>query len=282
MHQQLASGIYTGLLHHARWKPKQHQFQYAVFMAYIDLDEIPALCSRSLFWSHTKIAPFWIRRKDYFGDPNESLKQAVYQKVQQELGFQPNGPVRLLTNPRCFGLRMNPISVFYVFDSSGSQLLAVLAEVTNTPWDKRHVYAIDYRNNPSTKPREFNKALHVSPFMPMQQKYRWQTNLPTQNIRIRLQNFAISETPQLEELGAERKTFEALLLLNRQECTTPVLTSLLWRFPWMTAKVFAAIYWQAIKLLFKRATFYTYTAPVNDKHIRLANVSDKKLKRTGL
>jgi hypothetical protein len=275
MDQQLTSGIYTGLLHHARWQPKQHQFQYAVFMAYIDLDEIPALCSRSILWSHQTIAPFWIRRKDYFGDPNESLKQSVYQKVQQELGFQPNGPVRMLTNPRCFGLRMNPISVFYVFDANGTQLQAVLAEVTNTPWDKRHVYAIDYRSDVIAKSREFGKALHVSPFMPMQQKYRWQTNLPAQNIRIRLQNLAVSETPQREELGAERKTFEALLLLDREECTTPVLTSLLWRFPWMTAKVLAAIYWQAIKLLFKHAKFYAYPPSV-DASINSMNDVDKK------
>ena len=258
--RQLASGIYTGLLQHARWKPAVHQFSYSVFMAYLDLDEIPELCSRSAFWSCAGFAPFWVRRKDYFGDHAVSLKQTVIDKVEQELGFLPKGPIRMLTNPRCFGLRMNPITLFYVFDAEGEQLDAVLAEVTNTPWDKRHVYTLDYRQQSINQALDFSKVLHVSPFMQMQQKYRLKSNLPSEDIRIRLQNFAISSAAQMEEMGSERKTFEASLQLKRQECTGAVLNGLLWRFPWMTAKVFCGIYWQALKLWLKGAKFYSSPA----------------------
>ncbi|MBB3169323.1 DUF1365 family protein [Simiduia aestuariiviva] len=256
----LASGIYTGELWHARWAPKVHQFHYRVFMAYLDLDELEALCKRSPFWSCRGPAPFWIRRADYFGDVQLSLKEAVLQKVQQTLGYCPAGPVRMLTNPRCFGLRMNPITVFYVFSGDGQQLDAVLAEVTNTPWDKRHVYVLDYRQQRPDESVTFSKDLHVSPFMPMQQQYRWRTHLPGASVRIVLQNFAAG-APQFEERGGNRKVFEALLRLDREPAESSVLNGLVWRFPWMTAKVLVGIYWQAMKLWLKGARFYSSPPP---------------------
>lgn len=258
----LASGIYTGQLMHARWAPKAHRFSYQVFMAYLDLDELGALCSRSWFWSCTGPALFWIRRQDYFGSPAVSLKQAVLDKVEAELGFRPEGPVRMLTNPRCFGLRMNPITVFYVFDACGEQLLAVLAEVTNTPWDKRHVYVLDYRRGAADQWVSFGKQLHVSPFMPLQQYYRWRTHLPGQDVRIVLQNHAVGDT-QPEELPRTRKVFEANLVLQREPASRSVLNRLVLRFPWMTLKVMAAIYWQALRLWLKGAIFYNYQVPEN-------------------
>lgn len=252
----LASGIYTGKLMHARFAPRFHRFQYGVFMAYLDLDEIDQVCARSWAWSSRWPAPFWIRRKDYFGDPARSLKQCVYDQIEAECGVRPNGPVRLLTNPRCFGVRMNPISVYYVFNEDASRLAFVLAEVTNTPWDKRALYVLDYRQRTADARVDFAKTMHVSPFMPMQQQYRWWTNLPGDAIRIHLQNLAIGNENLREETGAERKCFEALLNLQREESTRSALTSLVWRFPWMTMKVILGIYWQAFKLWRKGAHFY--------------------------
>jgi uncharacterized protein len=228
-------------------------------MAYLDLDEMAAVCDRSRFWSCEGPAPFWIRREDYFGDPELPLKMVVINKVKETLGFLPTGPVHMLTNPRCFGLRMNPITVYYVFDPSGQALQAVLAEVTNTPWDRRHVYVLDYRDQAINASITFAKSLHVSPFMPMQQHYRWRCNLPAESLRILLQSYALG-APQLEEVGS-RKCFEALLDLRREACSARVLNRLLWRFPWMTAKVLGGIYWQAIKLWCKGARFYRYVAP---------------------
>lgn len=255
--QALASGIYSGRLMHARWAPKAHRFSYQVFMAYLDLDELDLLCGRSCFWSCTWPALFWIRRKDYFGSPAVSLKQAVLDKVESALGFRPAGPVRMLTNPRCFGVRMNPITVFYVFDASGVALQAVLAEVTNTPWDKRHVYVLDYRRSAADQWVSFGKELHVSPFMRLQQFYRWRTHLPGNDVRIVLQNHAQGDL-QPEELPSTRKVFEASLVLQREPASRSVLNGLALRFPWMTLKVVLAIYWQALRLWIKGAHFYRY------------------------
>lgn len=256
--EKLASGLYQGQLHHARFAPRHHQFSYRVFMLYLDLDEIDSLCARSWAWSCRYFAPFWIRRADYLGDPALPLKEAVYREVEQRLGVRPEGPVRLLTNPRCFGLRMNPISVYYLFDAAGDQLEFVLAEVTNTPWDQRALYLLDYRRQRADRWQVFGKSLHVSPFMPMAQEYHWRTDLPARQLRIQLQNRACGAAVQREEVGESRKVFEAALVLRRQACDAANLNAMAWRFPLMTAKVLFGIYWQALRLWLKGARVYSH------------------------
>jgi DUF1365 family protein len=52
--------------------------------------------------------------------------------------------------------------------------------------------------------------------------------------------------------------FDATLTLKREALTTMSLTSVLARYPWMTAKVAWGIYWQALKLFIKRVPVYDH------------------------
>jgi DUF1365 family protein len=52
--------------------------------------------------------------------------------------------------------------------------------------------------------------------------------------------------------------FEASLSLERKPVTHGRLTSVLARYPVMTVKVVAAIYWQALKLKWKKAPFFPH------------------------
>ena len=45
--------------------------------------------------------------------------------------------------------------------------------------------------------------------------------------------------------------FDATLALERQPWTAGAIRSALLRFPWMTAKVIAAIHWEALRLRLK-------------------------------
>ena len=54
----------------------------------------------------------------------------------------PQGPIRLLTQLRSFGLCFNPVSFYYCFDERRRACERVLAEVTNTPWGERHAYLL--------------------------------------------------------------------------------------------------------------------------------------------
>ena len=135
------SAIYSGRVRHRRLQPKRHHFSYPVFMMYLDLDELDEVFGRRWIWSHKRPAPAWFRRSDYLGPANVPLKQAVYDRVEQETGQRPTGPVRLLTNLRYFGYLINPISCYYVFDQDNN-LQHIVAEVTNTPWRETTSYVI--------------------------------------------------------------------------------------------------------------------------------------------
>ena len=48
----MESCIYEGQVRHARTRPAKHQFNYRLFMMYLDLDELDTLFQKRWFWSH--------------------------------------------------------------------------------------------------------------------------------------------------------------------------------------------------------------------------------------
>lgn len=236
------SAIYTGIVRHSRLTPKRHAFSYQVFMMYLDLDELGTVFDGSVLWSAKRPALAWFRRQDYLKPAEPDLKKAVLDTVQEASGERPDGPVRLLTNLRYFGYLINPISCYYVFDNDQT-LRFIVAEVTNTPWGERTHYVIP-ANSESSPEHVFSKQMHVSPFMPMAMEYRWRSNTPDERLNINLQNWQDG-----------RQAFNASLSLQRKEVTVGNLNSLLLTYPWMTGKVALGIYWQAMKLFFKKIPF---------------------------
>ena len=100
-------------------------------------------------------------------DIDESVRAAV----ENKLNFRPAGAIRVLTNFRYFGYLINPITCYYCFDESDKHLQALLIEVTNTPWEQRTHYVLDLRQYKAGESIDFNKDMHVSPFMPMNMMY---------------------------------------------------------------------------------------------------------------
>ncbi|WP_346836617.1 DUF1365 domain-containing protein [Microbulbifer sp. SAOS-129_SWC] len=243
----LQSAIYSGWVSHQRLSPRAHGFRYRVFMVYLDLAELDQVLGTSPFWSLSRWAPARFRREDFFGDPSISLDEAVRRRVAEQGGERPGGPIRMLANWRYFGVNMNPLSVYYCFDDSGEQVRWILLDVHNTPWNERHGYLLDCREGEALQRAEFDKAFHVSPFMPMDQQYRWRSNTPGEALTARLQNFQ----------GDER-VFEAVLRLQRQEISAATLHRTLIRYPLMTVKVISAIYWQALRLWLKRVPIFSH------------------------
>ncbi|WP_237065295.1 DUF1365 domain-containing protein [Microbulbifer guangxiensis] len=243
----MESAIYSGWVQHRRFGPREHSFRYRVFMMYLDLAELDLLLATSRFWSRDRWAPARFRREDFFGDPSVSLDEAVRQRVADEAGERPDGPIRLLANWRYFGYNMNPISTYYCFDNNGEEVRWILLDVHNTPWNERHSYLLDCRSGGRVQKAEFNKDFHVSPFMPMEQGYRWRSVTPGERLTVYLQSF--------EESG---RVFDATLSLRRQEISTAALNGILIRYPLMTVKVIAAIYWQAFRLLLKRVPLFSH------------------------
>ena len=223
-----ASCLYEGTLSHRRLKPDR-AFRHGVVMAYVDLEELPGLLGGRLLRRGPGLLRF--RRSDYHGDAALDLSTAVRDTVERQLGARPAGPIRLLTNLRSLGLCFNPVSFYYCFDDSGERLLAVLAEVTNTPWGERHAYVLGGGAG------QLDKQLHVSPFMPMDQSYSFSAAAPGQRLAVTIEN----------QRGGERE-FVASLLLQRLELTRAAVLRVSVRYPASALRTIALIYGHALAL----------------------------------
>ncbi len=252
----MKSCIYEGRVRHRRFTPAENGFSYSLFMLYLDLAELPALFDRHWLWSARRFNLAWFRRADHMGDPAVPLATAVRDLVQAETGRRPAGPIRLLTHLRYFGYGFNPVSFYYCFDRQDQRVETIVAEVNNTPWGERHCYVLDERLNEghgSNKRYRFDKRFHVSPFMEMALDYDWRFNTPADRLAVHMANW---------KNGA--RLFDATLTLERKAVGAPVLARTLATHPFMTGKVIAMIYWQALKLWWKRVPFHTH--PTKPKH----------------
>jgi len=160
-------------------------------MAYVDLEELPDLLGGRLVRRGPGLVRF--RRRDYLGDPSVPLADAV-----RELVGSPLPQIRVLTQLRTLGHCFNPVSFYYCFDGD-EQLRAVVAEVTNTPWGERHAYVLDARSS------EHDKAMRVSPFMGMDQRYRVSVAPPGPTLSV-----------HIESVEHDRRAFDATLKLHRR------------------------------------------------------------------
>lgn len=248
---EAASALYEGWVRHRREAPVPHAFHYRLFMLYLDLAELDRVFEGRWLWSTRRPALARFRREDHLGPATQPLDLAVRDLVERATGRRPGGPIRLLTHLAYFGYRFNPVSIYYCFQPGGRELESIVAEVNNTPWGEQHPYVMRLpgERRAGAEVFEFDKVFHVSPFMPLNQRYRWRFRRPDERLLVHMEN-----------LEGARRVFDATLVLERRPLTGPVLAGALARHPFMTAKVIGAIHWQALKLWLKGTPFNTHPA----------------------
>lgn len=92
-----------------------------------------------------------------------------------------------------------------------------------------------------------DKAFHVSPFLPRELEYRMSFSAVGERLGVHMADWQ-----------ADTKMFDASLSLHREGLDRASLHRYLLSFPWMTGKTLAAIYWQAMRLLFKRIPIFDH------------------------
>ncbi len=244
----MGAQLFAGTVRHRRFHDAMHEFSYSLFMFYFNVadpkknfKELPTVSCERFNW-------FSFRRKHYLTNTSVSLDQNARDLIKEKTGSSPAGKIYTLTHLSCLGFCYNPISLYFVFKENTEELEYVIVEVTNTPWGETHQYVLDQpkRPKPDIYQYQFKKVLHVSPFLEMDYDYRFNVKISNQQIILHLENYKNHE-----------KHFDATLSLQAIPREVSALKTFL-RFPLMTHKVVAAIYWQALKLWLKGVSFYSH------------------------
>jgi DUF1365 family protein len=239
---------------HNRLQPKQHRFNYNVFMFYIDLDEVEMLRKKLWMFSKNKFNFFSLRDSEHLQlpienpDKTKSIKEQI-SRYLSENGLEINdGKIMLLTNLNVLGYNFNPVSFYYCFDKNNLPL-CVVAEIGNTfgemkPFLLGKEQLVDRKFYLNTK-----KYFYVSPFIDHDTNFDFNLTIPDEKLNIRIDDYKNEERFFISTLTGTQKSLNNL--------------NLLWysiRFPFITLKIITLIHLNAIKLWMKKIPYHKKSA----------------------
>ena len=232
-----ASALYVGTVRHRRVRVRTNEFRHGIALAYVDLDELPR-CSAA--GSST-------------GGPGSCASGATTTSARPAcrsptpcVRSSPSASAPRPTAP-CACSRSCARSATAstrcpstTATTEAERLQALVAEVTNTPWGERHAYVIPAGAGPVLR-GGMDKALHVSPFMEMDQRYEVSATDPAETLSVHISSHQDGE-----------RAFDATLALRRRELTARTLAEATIRHPASTLRTLVLIYGHALALWLRR------------------------------
>jgi DUF1365 family protein len=206
------------------------------------------------------IAPYQFRSRDYltFAQPQsiEELDSAIRDKMQELGAVSVDGDLFFMGQIRALGIFFSPVNFYFHRKHGEHSFDWMLAEVSNTPWNQRHYYLVNMKEQSDSQ-----KAFHVSPFNPIDMQYKWQIAQPSDTFSMALSCYQ------------QQRHFTASLALRKQALNSHSMTKLILKMPSTTLFSVVGIYWQALKLFFKRTPVYPHPGTPNNSVQENNNVS---------
>ena len=265
--QELPSCLYFGRVMHRRLRPVPHQFQYGVWCVLGNLEELPSLAARLWLFSFNRPNVFSFFEKDHGPRDGTPLRPWIDRHLSAVGIDTAGGPVRLLCVPRLFGYVFNPLSVWFCHHRDG-RLLAVLLQVSNIEGEwHNYLLPVDGSRTGDSISASFDKRFSVSAFTRMEARYQCQLTEPGECLQVLIREFEHDDETLVASWTGRRSALTAARLLFA-----------LARYPLMTFKISAAIYWQALQLIRKRVprqpqsprpdTDVTYPSGISGKPVK--------------
>jgi DUF1365 family protein len=235
------SALIRGTLVHARRDGfAQRTFRYPLYMACLDLDEVPELDRRLRLFSHRRWNVFAFDERD-LGEPTAAPTRDLLgglADLRAANGLPPAIHTRLVTNLRVLGYVFNPVSFALGYAANG-ELTSVIAEVNNTYGGRRR-YLLGPRERVADGTYRSVRELFVSPFLHGEASYAWRFDAPLDGERA-------SITMHVETAHGDR-VFTARFAGARTPLTDGALAVAALRYPLMTVQVIGLIHLEAMKL----------------------------------
>lgn len=229
--------------YHKRLGDVSNAFRYGVDYVLVDPD---SEANRPALFSRNRSNLMALHDTDHGGPRGAGRGAAWVHEALAEAGLEPpeGAQLLLLAQPRMIGTRFTPVS-FWIVTDRAQRPIAFVAEVNNT-FGERHSYLCahpDLRPIEPSDTLEAQKVFHVSPFQPVEGRYRFNLALDAEHVAIRID--------YRHEGGGLLATLEG----KRTPLTSASVAGALLRRPLGALRVLALIHYQALKLWWKRAPF---------------------------
>jgi DUF1365 family protein len=259
-HSPLTSATLTGLcasavknflyecrVNHTRVSPKNHSFDYRVFMLAIDLDDFP----RVAFLSKNRFNLFSIDGRDHIHtDPEKSIRENLTTWLSENGTVIPaDARITLITFPRVLGYSFNPVSFYYIHSNSGEPITAV-TEVTNT-YREMKLFPLGEPSPEGRYDRHIAKDFYVSPFSDPNDAFHFRIGQPSEEWVVHIDNHTDGKPSLLSSIRG-----------NARRLTAARRAGSALRGPLLSLRIIFGIHWHALLLFLKKIPHFPKSTPI--------------------